>query len=200
MSSRTSQNVARRGGGLPNTNSRRAHRHNKRNNNNNSDNSSSDGESTAQQKRTRTLSANTIDEDFVAGTAADIGVDGLSSPPKENNTASTSLSSPPNSAAASSAPTNDVSNSLNASMHARTTTSASSPNASPNKATTDDFPDDQLPIPSPTFSFNRNDYQAAAAPNSAPETLKNFPTNKALIDAVNNTFWKCMNRTPVKHV
>ncbi|GBB83881.1 hypothetical protein RclHR1_10550001 [Rhizophagus clarus] len=147
MSSHTSQNVARRGGGLPNTNSRRAHRHNKRNNNNNSDNSSSDGESTAQQKCTRTLSASTMDEDFVADTAADVGVDSLSSPPKENNTVSTSLSSPPNRAAASSAPSNDASTSLNA-----------------------------------------NDYQAAAAPNSAPETLKNFPTNKALIDAVNNTF------------
>ncbi|GBB98927.1 hypothetical protein RclHR1_33620002 [Rhizophagus clarus] len=188
MSSRNSQNVARRGGGLPNTNSRRAHRHNKRNNNNNSDNSSSDGESTTQQKRTRTLSANTMDEDFVADTAADVGVDDLSSPPKENNTVSTSLSSPPNSAAASSAPTNDASNSLNASMHARTMTSASPPNASPDKATADDSPVDQIPIPSPTFSFDRNDYQAAAAPNSAPKTLKNFPTNKALIDAVNNTF------------
>ncbi|GBC08514.1 hypothetical protein RclHR1_08180008 [Rhizophagus clarus] len=189
MSSRTSQNVARRGGSFPNINSRRANRHNKRNNNNNSDNSSSDGESAAQQKRTRTLSANTMDEDFVADTAADVGVDGLSSPPKENNTALTSLFSPPNSAAASSsAPTKDASNGLNASMHARTMTFASPPNASPDKATTDDSPVDQLPLPSPTFSFNRNDHQAAAAPNSAPETLKNFPMNKALIDAVNNTF------------
>ncbi|GBC05513.1 hypothetical protein RclHR1_06260019 [Rhizophagus clarus] len=102
MSSRTSQNVARQGGGFPNTNSRRANRHNKRNNNINSDNSSSDGESAAQQKRTRTHSENTMDEDYVADTAADVGVDGPSSPPKENNTASTSLSSPPNSAAASS--------------------------------------------------------------------------------------------------
>ncbi|GBC09196.1 hypothetical protein RclHR1_08680013 [Rhizophagus clarus] len=189
MSSRTSQNVARRGGGLPNTNSRRAYRHNKRNNNNNSDNSSSDGEGAAQQKRTRTHSENTMDKDFEADTAADAGVDGLSSPPKENNTVSTSLSSPPNSAAASSsAPNKDASNSLNASMHARTTTSASPPNALPDKATADDSPVDQIPIPTPTFSFDRNDYQASAAPNSAPETLKNFPTNKALIDAVNNTF------------
>ncbi|GBB99510.1 hypothetical protein RclHR1_35410002 [Rhizophagus clarus] len=162
MSSCNSQNVARRGGSLPNTNSRRAHCHNKRNNNNNSDNSSSD--------------------------AADVGVDSLSSPPKENNTVSTSLSSPLNRAAASSAPGNDASTSLNASMHARTTTSASPPNASPDKATADDSPVDQIPIPSPTFSFDRNDYQAATAPNSAPETLKNFLTNKALIDAVNNTF------------
>ncbi|GBB91035.1 hypothetical protein RclHR1_18120006 [Rhizophagus clarus] len=176
-------------GGLPNTNSRRAHRHNKRNNNNNSDNSSSDSEGAAQQKRTRTHSDNTMDEDFVADTAADVGVDGPSSPPKENNTASASLSSLPNSAAASSsAPNQDASNSLNASMHTRTMTSASPPNASPNKATADDSPVDQIPIPSPTFSFTKNDYQAAAAPNSAPETLKNFLTNKALIDAVNNTF------------
>ncbi|GBB90850.1 hypothetical protein RclHR1_17960005 [Rhizophagus clarus] len=189
MSSRNSQNVARRGGGLPNTNSRRAHRTNKRNNNNNSDNSSSDGEGAAQLKRTRTHSENTMDEDYVTDTAADVGADGPSSPPKENNTASTSLSSPPNSvAASSSAPNKDASNGLNASMHARTTTSASPPNASPDKATADDSPVDQIPIPSSTFSFNRNDYQAAAAPNLAPETLKNFPTNKALINAVNNTF------------
>ncbi|GBB90684.1 hypothetical protein RclHR1_17710006 [Rhizophagus clarus] len=188
MSSCTSQNVARRGGGFPNTNSRRANHHNKRNNNNNSDNSSSGGESAAQQKCTRTHSENTMDEDFVADTVADVGVEGLSSPPKENNTVSTSLSSPPNSAAAFSAPNNDASNSLNASMHARTTTSASPPNASPDKATADDSPVDQIPILSPTFSFNRNDYQAATTPNSVPETLKNFPTNKALINAVNNTF------------
>ncbi|GBB93647.1 hypothetical protein RclHR1_22010006 [Rhizophagus clarus] len=99
-----------------------------------------------------------MDEDFVADIAADVGVDRLCSPPKENNTVSTSLSSFPNSAAASSAPNNDASNSLNASMHARTTTSASPPNASPDKATIDDSPVDQIPIPSPTFSFDRNDY------------------------------------------
>ncbi|GBB95442.1 hypothetical protein RclHR1_25370001 [Rhizophagus clarus] len=128
-----------------------------------------------------------MDEDFIADTAADVGVDSLSSPSKENNTVSTFLSSPLNSAAASSAPSNDASTSLNVSMHARTTTSAFPPNASPDKATADASPVDQIPIPSPTFSFDRNDYQAAAAPNSAPETLKNFPTNKALIDAVNNT-------------
>ncbi|GBB96365.1 hypothetical protein RclHR1_27380001 [Rhizophagus clarus] len=73
-------------------------------------------------------------------------------------------------------------------MHARTTTPASPPNASPDKATDDDPPVDQFLVQSPTFSIDRNDFQAAAAPNSAPETLKNFTTNKALIDAVNNTF------------
>ncbi|GBB83927.1 hypothetical protein RclHR1_10590009 [Rhizophagus clarus] len=188
MSSRTSQNIARRGGSFPNTNSRRANCHNKRNNNNNSDNSSSDGENAVQQKCTKTISNTTMDEDFVAEAAADVGVDGPSSPPKENNTALTSLSSLPNNAAASSAPCNDTSDELNASMHARTMTPASPPNTSPNEATVEDPPVDLIPIPSPTFSFDRNDYQAAVAPNLAPETLKKFPTNKALIDAVNNTF------------
>ncbi|GBB87292.1 hypothetical protein RclHR1_13730002 [Rhizophagus clarus] len=159
MSSHTSQNAARRGGSFPNTNSRRANRHNKRNNNNNSDNSSSD--------------------------AADVEVDGPSSSPKENNTALTSLASPPNDAAASSTPCNNASDGLNASMHARTMTPASPSNASPNEATVDDLPVDIIPILSPTFSFDRNDW---LPPNSAPETLKKFPTNKALIDAVNNTF------------
>ncbi|GBB89701.1 hypothetical protein RclHR1_01650008 [Rhizophagus clarus] len=125
MSSRNSQNVARQGGGLPNTNSRRAHRHNKKNNNNNSDNSSSDGEGAAQQKRTRTHSENTISRTIVADTAADVEVEGPSSPSKENNTASASLSSHPNMAAALSAPNDNASDGLNASMHARTTTPAS---------------------------------------------------------------------------
>ncbi|GBB95605.1 hypothetical protein RclHR1_25730005 [Rhizophagus clarus] len=134
-------NIARRGCSSFNPNSRKASRHERKKDNNNSDNSGSDGENTIQQKHTRTTSDNTMDEDYVAGPAADVEVEGPSSPSKENNTASTSLSSHPNMAAALSAP-ND----------------------------------------------NANDFQAAAAPNSAPKTLKNFTTNKALIDAVNNTF------------
>ncbi|GBB90689.1 hypothetical protein RclHR1_17710011 [Rhizophagus clarus] len=150
-------NVARQGRGSFNPNSRKASRQERRNNNNNSDNSSSDGENTVQQKRTRTTSDNTMDKDYVASPAADVEVEGPSSPPKENNTASTSLSSHLNMAAALSALNDNASDGLNASMHARTTTLAS-------------------PL------------TPAAAPNSALETLKNFTTNKALIDAVNNTF------------
>ncbi|GBC05504.1 hypothetical protein RclHR1_06260010 [Rhizophagus clarus] len=135
-----------------------------------------------------TISKQAMDEDIIADTAADVKVEGPSSPPKENNTASTSLSSPPNTAAALSAPGNNASDGLNTSMHARTRTSASSPNASPDMDTADDFPVDPLLIHTLTFSIERKDYQAAAAPNSAPETLKNFSTNKALIDAVNNAF------------
>ncbi|GBB86993.1 hypothetical protein RclHR1_13440011 [Rhizophagus clarus] len=129
-----------------------------------------------------------MDEDIVASTAADVEVEGPSSPSKENNTATTSLSSPPNMAAALSAPNDNASDGLNASMHARTMTPASPLNASPDQDNDDDPPIDQFLVQSPTFSIDRNDFQAAAAPNSAPETLKNFPTNKALIDAVNNTF------------
>ncbi|RGB26436.1 hypothetical protein C1646_770443 [Rhizophagus diaphanus] len=47
------------------------------------------------------------------------------------------------------------------------------------------MPADDVADPTPTFTIHR---QAAAAPNSAAETLKKFPTNKALIDAVNNLF------------
>ncbi|GBB88005.1 hypothetical protein RclHR1_14510002 [Rhizophagus clarus] len=181
-------NVARRGRGSFNPNSRKASRHERKKDNNNSDNSGSDGENTVQQKRFRTISEQAMDEDIVADTAAGVEVEGPSSPPKENNTVSTSPSSHPNMAAALSAPNDNASYGLNASMHARTTTPASPPNASPDKANDDDPLVDQLLVQSPTFSIDRNDFQAAAAPNSAPETLKNFTTNKALIDAVNNTF------------
>ncbi|GBB85661.1 hypothetical protein RclHR1_12140010 [Rhizophagus clarus] len=181
-------NVAKRGRGSFNPNSRKASHHERKKDNNNSDNSGSDSENTVQQKRSRTISEQAMDEDIVADTAADAGVEVLASPPKENNTTSTSLSSHPNIAAALSMPHDNAYGRLDASMHARTKTAASPPNASPDKATDDDPPVDQLLVQSPTFSIDRNDFQAAAAPNSTSETLKNFTTNKALIDAVNNTF------------
>ncbi|GBB88504.1 hypothetical protein RclHR1_15010005 [Rhizophagus clarus] len=128
-------NIARRGRGSFNPNSRKASRQEQKKDNNNSDNSDSD--------------------------VVDAGVKVLASPPKENNTASTSLSSHPNIAAALSAPNDNASSGLNVSMHTRTKTPASPPNASPDKATDDDPPVDQF---------------------------LNFTTNKALIEAVNNTF------------
>ncbi|GBB86318.1 hypothetical protein RclHR1_12740004 [Rhizophagus clarus] len=116
---------------LPAT-SRKANHHKRKKDNNNSDNSGSN--------------------------AADVGVDGFSSPPKKNNTASTSLSSPPNITAALSAPDNYASGGLNVSMHARTMTPASLSNASPDKATANDPLVDQISIHTPTFSIKRNDY------------------------------------------
>ncbi|GET53138.1 hypothetical protein GLOIN_2v1766278 [Rhizophagus irregularis DAOM 181602=DAOM 197198] len=40
----------------------------------------------------------------------------------------------------------------------------------------------------PTITINRQEFLAAAAPNSAPQTLEKLKTNKAIIDAVNNLF------------
>ncbi|GBB92787.1 hypothetical protein RclHR1_20570002 [Rhizophagus clarus] len=82
-----------------NPNSRKASHQKRKKDNNNSDNSSSDSENTVQQKHTRITSDNTMDKNFIADTAVDVGVDGLSSPSKENNTVLTSLSSHPNIAA-----------------------------------------------------------------------------------------------------
>ncbi|GBB88011.1 hypothetical protein RclHR1_14510008 [Rhizophagus clarus] len=156
-------NVARRGRGSFNPNSRKASHQEQRNNNNNSDNSGSDGENTVQQKRSKTISEQAMDEDVVAGPAADVEVEGPSSPSKENNTASTSLSSHPNMAVALSAPNDNASDGLNVSMYARTTTPTSPPNVSPDKATDEDPPVDQFLVQSPTFSINRNDFQAAGS-------------------------------------
>ncbi|GBB86435.1 hypothetical protein RclHR1_12880005 [Rhizophagus clarus] len=118
-------NVARRGRGSFNPNSRKASRQERRNNNNNSDNSGFDGKNTVQQKRSRTIPEQAMDEDIITDTAADAGVEVLASSPQENNTASTSLSSHPNMAAALSTPNDNASDGLNASMHARTMTPAS---------------------------------------------------------------------------
>ncbi|GBC10530.1 hypothetical protein RclHR1_00970031 [Rhizophagus clarus] len=118
-------NVARRGCGSFNSNSRKASHQEQKKDNNNSDNSGFDSENTVQQKRSETVSEQAMDEDIIADTAADAGVEVLASSPKENNTASTSLSSHPNIAAALSAPNDNASDGLNASMHARTMTHAS---------------------------------------------------------------------------
>ncbi|EXX64471.1 hypothetical protein GLOIN_2v1673942 [Rhizophagus irregularis DAOM 181602=DAOM 197198] len=71
-----SGNYAKRGCGSHNPNSRKAS-HQERKNNNNSDNSSSDGKNTVQQKRNRTITENSMEEDYVADDQmADVGVDG----------------------------------------------------------------------------------------------------------------------------
>ncbi|CAB4406666.1 unnamed protein product [Rhizophagus irregularis] len=97
-----SGNFARRGRGNPNSN--RSARQEKKNNNNKkqlSDNSGSDSDNTVQQKRTRIITDNTMDEDYVADDqTADVGKDGPSSSPQQNISGeNTSTSSPKNSAA-----------------------------------------------------------------------------------------------------
>ncbi|PKK59374.1 hypothetical protein RhiirC2_794917 [Rhizophagus irregularis] len=41
-------------------------------------------------------------------------------------------------------------------------------------------------LDTPTITILRHDYQAAAAPNASSEFVKKYPTNQAMIDAVNN--------------
>ncbi|CAB4416834.1 unnamed protein product [Rhizophagus irregularis] len=77
---------------------------------------------------------------------------------------------------------------VDASMHAPSNKDNQLLNASPDKDTNDALPGDHSPDPTPTFTIDRQDFQVAAALNAAPESLKKFPTNKELINAVNNHF------------
>ncbi|PKC51784.1 hypothetical protein RhiirA1_482999, partial [Rhizophagus irregularis] len=65
---------------------------------------------------------------------------------------------------------------------------ASTPNASPDLDTNGAPDGDRTPDPVVTLAITRDDFQAAAVPNAAPESLQKFPTNKAFIEAVNNLF------------
>ncbi|PKK56158.1 hypothetical protein RhiirC2_800625 [Rhizophagus irregularis] len=106
-----SKNLARRGGGSHNPNSRQEKRNNKKQL---SDNSGSESDTTAQ-KRSRTVTENTMDEDFVADAPADGGLVGstLTAIPQQNNSRSTSQentqASTPNNSAAPTAPGQDTS-------------------------------------------------------------------------------------------
>ncbi|CAB5371305.1 unnamed protein product [Rhizophagus irregularis] len=114
-------------------------------------------------------------EDFVADALADGGLVGLTSTaiPQQNNSRSTSQentqASTPNNSAAPTAPGQDASSEANASIHAPSNKeNNSSPNASPNMDINDGTSPDQTVDPSPTITINRQDFLAAAAPNSAP--------------------------------
>ncbi|GBC33507.1 uncharacterized protein OCT59_007652 [Rhizophagus irregularis] len=193
-----SRNLARRGGGSYNPNSNKAARQEKKNNKKQlSDNSGSDSDNNSQ-KRSRILTKDSMDEDyedFVADAPADGGLVGSTSTaiPQQNNSRSTAQentqASTPNNSAAPTAPGQDASSGANASIHApRNKENNSSPNASPNMDVNDGTSPDQAVDPSPTITINRQDFLAAAAPNSAPQTLEKLKTNKAIIDAVNNLF------------
>ncbi|GBC41428.1 hypothetical protein GLOIN_2v1766278 [Rhizophagus irregularis DAOM 181602=DAOM 197198] len=193
-----SRNLARRGGGSYNPNSNKAARQEKKNNKKQlSDNSGSDSDNTSQ-KRSRIITKDSMDEDyedFVADAPADGGLVGSTSTaiPQQNNSRSTAQentqASTPNNSAAPTAPGQDASTGANASIHApRNKENNSSPNASLNMDVNDGTSPDQAVDPSPTITINRQDFLAAAAPNSAPQTLEKLKTNKAIIDAVNNLF------------
>ncbi|GBC30402.2 hypothetical protein GLOIN_2v1766278 [Rhizophagus irregularis DAOM 181602=DAOM 197198] len=193
-----SGNYAKRGRGSHNPNSRKTSRQ-ERKNNNNSDNSSSDGENTVQQKRNRTITENSMEEDYVADDqTADVGVDGPSSSPQQNTSGENTLTSSPKKSAAPTAPSHVASSgNVDASMHAPSNKDLQQPpNSSPNLDTNGAPDDDQTPDPVVTLAITRDDFQAAAAPNAAPESLKKFPTNKALIEAPNASL---STSIPLKH-
>ncbi|CAB4403222.1 unnamed protein product [Rhizophagus irregularis] len=186
-----SGNYAKRGCGSFNPNSRKASRQERKSQNSpNNSNNNSDSENTVQQKRTRIITENTMDEDYVADDqTADVGKDGPSSSPQQNFSGkNTSTSSPKNSAAPTASDHVASPGNVNVSMHAPLNKGKLPLNASTDMEGDDASPDDQIPDPVVTLTITRDDFQAAAAPNAAPETLKKFPTNKALIEAVNNLF------------
>ncbi|PKK51228.1 hypothetical protein RhiirC2_803311, partial [Rhizophagus irregularis] len=135
-----------------------------------SDISNSDNEQTNnknnQTKRTRTLPKNPIEEDYVADLAADAG--GSNTTPSQQNNTDNFSSSPPKDTTAPSAPDSVTSD------------------ASPNKDIMDTNDTSPLHLDTSNISTLRRDYQAAAAPNAFPEFVKKYPTNRAIIDAVNN--------------
>ncbi|PKC55659.1 hypothetical protein RhiirA1_475227 [Rhizophagus irregularis] len=86
------KNLARRGGGSYNPNSNKTARQEKKNNKKQlSDNSGSDSDTTTQ-KRSRTITEDTMDEDFVTNAPTDGDLVGSTSTaiPQQNNSRSTS--------------------------------------------------------------------------------------------------------------
>ncbi|PKB96359.1 hypothetical protein RhiirA5_434966 [Rhizophagus irregularis] len=124
-----------------------------------------------------------MEEDYVADSAADAG--GSNTTPPQQNNADNFSSPPPKDTAAPSAP-GSVASGTDASMHAPKDNETSPLDASPNKDIMDTNDTSPLPLDTPTISILRRDYQAAAAPNISPEFVKKYPTNRAMIDAVNN--------------
>ncbi|EXX61565.1 hypothetical protein GLOIN_2v1762049 [Rhizophagus irregularis DAOM 181602=DAOM 197198] len=152
-----------------------------------SDVSNSDNEQTNNKnnpsKRTCTLPENPMEEDYVADSAA--GAEGSNTTPPQQNNADNFSSPPPKDTTAPSAP-GSVTSGTDASMHAPKDKETSPLDVSPNKDIMDTNDTSPLSLDTPTISILRRDYQAAAAPNISPEFVKKYPTNRAMIDAVNN--------------
>ncbi|PKK68919.1 hypothetical protein RhiirC2_781670 [Rhizophagus irregularis] len=62
------------------------------------------------------------------------------------------------------------------------------PNVLPDLDTNGAPSGNQVPDSIVTLAITRDDFQAAAVPNAASESLKKITTNNALIEAVNNSF------------
>ncbi|CAB4417567.1 unnamed protein product [Rhizophagus irregularis] len=136
-------------------------------------------------KRTRTLNDNSMEEDYVADSAADSGGSNTT-PPQQNNSDNVSSPPPPKETAAPSAPGSTNASGADASVHAPKNKETSPLDASPDKDIMETNDTGSSPITTPTITILRRDFQAAAAPNASPEFVKKYPTNRAMIDAVNN--------------
>ncbi|CAB4430546.1 unnamed protein product [Rhizophagus irregularis] len=136
-------------------------------------------------KRTRTLNDNSMEEDYVADSAADAGGSNTT-PPQQNNSDNVSSPPPPKETVAPSAPGSTNASSADASVHAPKNKETSPLDASPDKDIMETNDTGSSPITTPTITILRRDFQAAAAPNASPEFVKKYPTNRAMIDAVNN--------------
>jgi hypothetical protein len=135
-------------------------------------------------KRTRTLNDNSMEEDYVADSAAGAGGSNTT-PPQQKNTDNTS-SPPPKEPAAPSAPGSTNASGADASIHAHKNKETSPLDASPDKDIMETNDSGSPPDNTPTITILRRDFQAAAAPNASPDFIKKYPTNRAMIDAVNN--------------
>ncbi|PKY32861.1 hypothetical protein RhiirB3_451324 [Rhizophagus irregularis] len=121
------------------------------------------------------ITENSMDEDYVADDqTADVGVDEPSSSPQKNISGKNTLTSSPKKSAAPTAPSHVA--------------SSATPNALPNLDTNSGLDGDLTPDPVVTLAIIRDDFQAAAALNAAPESLKNSLPIKLLLRLLTTFF------------
>ncbi|PKY55365.1 hypothetical protein RhiirA4_448357 [Rhizophagus irregularis] len=97
-----------------------------------------------------------LEEDYVADSAADAGGSNIT-PPQQNN--SDNISSPP---------------SKDSAAYAASGQRLFPLNTSPNKDIMETNDSGSSPLNMPTITILRRDFQAAAAPNASPESVKNI--------------------------
>ncbi|PKY57984.1 hypothetical protein RhiirA4_429627 [Rhizophagus irregularis] len=103
-------------------------------------------------KRTRTHTDNSMEEDYVADSAADAG-ESNTTPPKQNNSDNISSPPPPKDSAAPSAPGSTNASGADASIHAPKDKESSPLNASPNKDNMETNDINSSPLTRPQLLF-----------------------------------------------
>ncbi|PKY56513.1 hypothetical protein RhiirA4_476857 [Rhizophagus irregularis] len=108
-------------------------------------------------KRTRTLNDNSMEEDYVADSAADAGGSNTA-PPQQKNTDNISSPPPPKDSAAPSTPGSTNTFGADASIHAPKDKETSPLDASPDKDIMETNDSDSSPIDTPTITILRRDF------------------------------------------